>query len=57
MENHNETEKSEALLVLLEDQFESIVSSLASFKMQISTIQTQIRGVEKTVKKEIKNLR
>jgi upstream activation factor subunit UAF30 len=57
MENHNETEKSEDLLVSLEDQFESIVSSLATFKMQLSTIQTQIRGVEKTVKKEIKNLR
>jgi len=37
-------------------QFTTIVDSLSLFKMQLSTVQQQIRSIEKTVKKELKSV-
>jgi hypothetical protein len=37
-------------------QFNTIVDTLSLFKMQISTVQQQIRAIEKTVKKELKSV-
>jgi len=39
---------------LLEESFNTICDSLALFKMQLSTLQQQIRTIEKQVKKELK---
>jgi chromatin remodeling complex protein RSC6 len=38
----------------LEESFNTVCDSLALFKMQLSTIQQQIRTIEKQVKKELK---
>jgi len=39
------------------DQFEVIVDSLSHFRIQVNTIQQQIRQLEKNVKKEMKGLK
>jgi chromatin remodeling complex protein RSC6 len=39
------------------DQFEIIVDSLSHFRIQVNTIQQQIRQLEKNVKKEMKGLK
>lgn len=42
---------------IMSEQFDSLVSTLATFKKTITLLQTQIRDLEKTVKKEIKTAR
>ena len=39
------------------DQFEVIVDSLSHFRIQVNTIQQQIRQLEKNIKKEMKGLK
>jgi hypothetical protein len=41
----------------LTEQFNGILNSLTAFKAQITVIQQQLRGIEKTVCKEMKGLR
>lgn len=41
----------------LTEQFNGILSSLTSFKSQITVIQQQLRGIEKSVSKEMKGLK
>jgi chromatin remodeling complex protein RSC6 len=38
-------------------QFESIMENLNGFKLQITTIQTQIKGLEKNVKKQLNSFK
>ena len=47
------TEESNSIF----DQFEVIVDSLSHFRIQVNTIQQQIRQLEKNVKKEMKGLK
>jgi chromatin remodeling complex protein RSC6 len=39
------------------DQFEVIIDSLSHFRIQVNTIQQQIRQLEKNIKKEMKGLK
>lgn len=39
------------------EQFESLVDNLSHFRIQVSTIQQQVRQLEKSVKKQIKYLK
>lgn len=50
----NVIDTNEALSNIIES-FNTINDSLTLFKMQISTIQQQLRGLEKDIKKEIKS--
>ena len=38
----------------IDDQFSTVLSTLSQFKSQIMTLSVQLKGLEKTVKKEIK---
>lgn len=38
----------------IDDQFSTVLSTLSQFKTQITTLSVQLKGLEKTVKKEIK---
>jgi len=38
----------------IDDQFSTVLSTLSQFKSQITTLAIQLKGLEKTVKKEIK---
>ena len=38
----------------IDDQFSTVLSTLSQFKTQITTLSMQLKGLEKTVKKEIK---
>lgn len=38
----------------IDDQFSTVLSTLSQFKSQITTLSVQLKGLEKTVKKEIK---
>jgi DNA topoisomerase-1 len=39
------------------EQFESLIDNLSHFRIQVNTIQQQVRQLEKGVKKQIKNLK
>ena len=41
----------------IDDQFSTVLSTLSQFKSQITTLAIQLKGLEKTVKKEIKHNR
>ena len=49
----DEVEKVEKSVVM-SNQFSSILSTLSSFRTQITMLQNQIRGLEKTVSREMK---
>ena len=48
-----EVEKVEKSVVM-SNQFSSVLSTLSSFRTQITMLQNQIRGLEKTVSREMK---
>lgn len=52
---NQDTETTETIDAVLK-QFNTIVDTLTLFKMQISTVQQQIRSIEKTVKKELRSV-
>ncbi|MDA7464172.1 hypothetical protein N8996_05225 [Candidatus Poseidonia alphae] len=39
----------------IEGQFSSVITNLSQFKIQITTLTNQLKGLEKMVKKEIKS--
>ena len=41
----------------IDNLFDNILDTLSTFRLQITSIQNQIRGLEKTVKKEVKGLK
>ena len=49
-QNNNMTEETTEI----DDQFSTVLSTLSQFKSQITTLSVQLKGLEKTVKKEIK---
>ena len=44
-------------MATMSGKFNDVIDTLASFKKNITLLQTQIRDLEKTVKKDIKNIR
>ena len=54
--NQNNTNQNNSLDELV-DQFDTLYNSLSLFKMQISTLQQQVRIIEKNVKKELKQVK
>ena len=41
---------------VISDQFNGVLNTLSTFRQSITALQTQIRGLEKTVRKEMKGL-
>ena len=57
MEEKNETTTpttSEKVTTQMEGQFTDILSTLSAFRSQITMLQNQVRGLEKTVSKKVK---
>ena len=50
----NMTEPEPSTTNNIDNQFMSVLSTLSQFKNQITALSTQLKGLEKTVKKEIK---
>ena len=55
--NINETTDKQLGLEIICEQFEGVIDSLSIFKVQITTLQQQIKVLEKNVKKQMKTLK
>ena len=55
--NINETTDKQLGLEIICEQFEGVIDSLYIFKVQITTLQQQIKVLEKNVKKQMKTLK
>ena len=55
--NINETTDKQLGIEIICEQFEGVIDSLSIFKVQITTLQQQIKVLEKNVKKQMKTLK